>query len=255
MSILASRQNMPSPASPNVIPFCELRPHGASSSMRELCSPLALEQEEMRQLDQAASNRSRVRKRDTLFWPGDSFTALYAIRLGTFKTVVLTEDGREQIMGYHMAGEIIGLDGIGNDRYASQAVALEDSEVFVLPFDLLDELAHNVTALRRNLYRFISNNICRGHNMMLMLGSMRAEERLGLFLLNLAQRFQTLGYSSNEFVLRMTRDEIASYLGLKLETVSRLFSRLQEEGLIQVQGRAIKLLDSSALKRLVGQRC
>ena len=133
----------------------------------------------------------------------------------------------------------------------SQAVALEDSEVFVLPFDL----AHNVTALRRNLYRFISNDICRGHNMMLMLGSMRAEERLGLFLLNLAQRFQTLGYSSNEFVLRMTREEIASYLGLKLETVSRLFSRLQEEGLIQVQGRAIKLLDSSALKRLVGQRC
>ena len=255
MSILASRQTMPSPASPNVIPFCELRPHGASSSMRELCSPLALEPEEMRQLDEVASNRSRVRKRDSLFWPGDPFTALYAIRLGTFKTVVLTEDGREQIMGYHMAGEIIGLDGIGNDRYASQAVALEDSEVCVLPFDLLDELAHNVTALRRNLYRFISNDICRGQNMMLLLGSMRAEERLGLFLLNLAQRFQTLGYSSSEFVLRMTREEIASYLGLKLETVSRLFSRLQEEGLIQVQGRAIKLLDSSALKRLVGQRC
>ena len=255
MSILVSRQNMPSPASPNVIAFCELRPHGASSSMRELCSPLALEPEEMRQLDQVASTRSRVSKRDSLFWPGDPFTALYAIRLGTFKTVVLTEDGREQIMGYHMAGEIIGLDGIGNDRYASQAVALEDSEVCVLPFDLLDELAHNVTALRRNLYRFISNDICRGQNMMLLLGSMRAEERLGLFLLNLAQRFHALGYSSSEFVLRMTREEIASYLGLKLETVSRLFSRLQEEGLIQVQGRAIKLLDSLALKRLVGQRC
>ena len=255
MSILARRQTTPSPESPNVIALCELRPHWASSSVRELCSPLALGLEEMRQLDQVASNHSRVRKRDSLFRPGDPFTALYAIRLGTFKTVVLTEDGREQIMGYHMAREIIGLDGIGNDHYGSQAVALEDSEVCVLPFDQLDELAHNVTALRRNLYRFISNDICRGQNMMLLLGSMRAEERLALFLLNLAQRYQTRGYSSCEFVLRMTREEIASYLGLKLETVSRLFSRLHEEGLIQVQGRAIKLLDSSALKQLVGQRC
>jgi len=255
MSILAHRQTTPSPESPNVIAFCELKPHRASSSMRELCSPLTLDPEEMRQLDQVASSRTRVRKRDSLFWPSDAFTALYAIRLGTFKTLVLTEDGREQITGYHMAGEIVGLDGIGNDHYACQAVALEDSEVCVLPFDQLDELAHNVTALRRNLYRFISNDICRGQNMMLLLGSMRAEERLALFLLNLAQRYQTLGYSSSEFVLRMTREEIASYLGLKLETVSRLFSRLQEEGLIQVQGRAVKLLDSSALKRLVGQRC
>jgi CRP/FNR family transcriptional regulator len=255
MSILAHHQSTPSPASPNVIAFRELRSPCASSSMRELCSPLALGPEEMRQLDQVASNRSRVRKRDSLFWAGDPFTALYGIRLGTFKTVVLTEDGREQITGYHMAGEIVGLDGIGNDRYGCQAVALEDSEVCVLPFDQLDALAHNVTALRRNLYRFISNDICRGQNMMLLLGSMRAEERLVLFLLNLARRYQTLGYSSSEFVLRMTREEIASYLGLKLETVSRLFSRLHEEGLIQVQGRAIKLLDSSALKRLIGQRC
>src|ERR1700674_2444966 len=193
MSLLARRQTTPSVESPNVVAFCELRPHCASSSMRELCSPLALEPEEMRQLDEVASNRSRVRKRGSLFWPGDPFTGLYAIRLGTFKTLVLTEDGREQITGYHMAGDIVGLDGIGNDHHACQVVALEDSEVCVLPFDELDELAHNVTALRRNLYRFISNDICRGQNMMLLLG-MRAEERLALFLLHLAQRYQTLGY-------------------------------------------------------------
>lgn len=118
---------------------------------------------------------------------------------------MLTEDGREQIMGYHMAGEIVGLDGISKDRYASQAVALEDSEVCVLPFDQLDDLAKNVTALRRNLYRFISSDICRDQNMMLLFGSMRAEERLALFLLNLAERYQARGYSSSEFLLRMTR--------------------------------------------------
>jgi CRP/FNR family transcriptional regulator, anaerobic regulatory protein len=168
---------------------------------------------------------------------------------------VLAEDGRGQITGYHIAGEIVGLDGIGDDRYACQAIALEDSEVCVLPFDELDELACNVPSLRRNLYRFFSKDICRGQNMMLLLGSRRAEERLALFLLNLADRYQTRGFSSSEFVLRMMREEIASHLGLKLETVSRLFSRLQQEGLIQVQGRAVSLLDSSALKQLIGQHC
>jgi CRP/FNR family transcriptional regulator len=152
-----------------------------------------------------------------------------------FKTVVLAQDGREQITGFHMAGDIVGLDGISSGRYDCQAIALEDSEVCVVPFKQLDELALELSTLRRNLYRLISRDICRDHDMMLSLGSRCAEERLVLFLLNLAERYQ------------------ASYLGLKLETVSRLFSHLQGEGLIQVQGRAVKLLDSPALKQRVGQ--
>lgn len=255
MSMLASGHPMPAPASPTVVSFRELKPRCATCSMRELCLPVGLEPDAMRQLDQVFSSRTLVKKRDSLFRQGDLFTALYAVRLGTFKTLVLAEDGREQITGYHIAGEIVGLDGIGDDRYACQAIALEDSEVCVFPFDELDELACNVPSLRRNLYRFFSKDICRGQNMMLLLGSRRAEERLALFLLNLADRYQTRGFSSSEFVLRMTREEIASYLGLKLETVSRLFSRLQQEGLIQVQGRAVSLLDSSALKQLIGQHC
>jgi CRP/FNR family transcriptional regulator len=253
MSTLVSRQVMPAPAAATVISIHELRAHCASCNMRELCLPVGLEPDAIRQLDSIISNRTRVRKRDSLYWPGDLFTALYAIRLGTFKTLLLAEDGREQITGYHMAGEIVGVDGISDNRYACQAVALEDSEVCVLPFNQLDELAHDLPLLRRNLYRFISKDICRDQDMMLLLGSRCAEERLALFLLNLADRYQMRGYSSSEFVLRMTREEIASYLGLKLETVSRLFSHLQEEGLIQVQGRAIKLLDLAALKKLVGQ--
>jgi len=207
----------------------------------------------MRQLDQIISKRARIRKRESLYRPGDAFTALFAIRLGTFKTLLLAEDGRAQITGYHMAGEIIGLDGIGDNRHACQAVALEDSEVCVLPFKELDELANGIPLLRRNLYRFISKDICRDQDMMLLLGSRSAEERLALFLLNLAERYHRRGYSASEFMLRMTREEIASYLGLQLETVSRLFSHLHEAGLIQVQGRAVKLLDTAALKRLIGQ--
>jgi CRP/FNR family transcriptional regulator len=253
VTALVSRQAMQVPAAATVISIHGLNAHCASCSMRELCLPVGLEPDAMRQLDQIISTRTRVKKRESLYLPGELFTALYAIRLGTFKTLLLAEDGREQITGYHMAGEIVGLDGISDSRYACQAVALEDSEVCVLPFNQLDELAHDVPLLRRNLYRFISKDICRDQDMMLLLGSRCAEERLALFLLNLADRYQVRGYSSSEFVLRMTREEIASYLGLKLETVSRLFSHLQEEGLIQVQGRAIKLLDLATLKKLAGQ--
>jgi CRP/FNR family transcriptional regulator len=253
MSMLVSRPAVPAPAAATVISIHELKAHCATCSVRELCLSAGLEQDTVRQLDKIISNRTRVRKRESLYRPGEFFHALYAIRLGTFKTVLLAEDGREQITGYHMAGEIVGLDGIGNNRHACQAVALEDGEVCVLPFNQLDELARDIPVLRRNLYRLISKDICRDQDMMLLLGSRCAEERLALFLLNLADRYQMRGYSSSEFVLRMTREEIASYLGLKLETVSRLFSHLQGIGMLQVQGRAIKLLDLAALKKLVGQ--
>jgi CRP/FNR family transcriptional regulator len=236
-----------------VIALHEVKAHCTSCAMRGLCLPLGLEPEALRRLDELITVRMRIKRKDTLYRPGDRFSAVYAIRLGTFKTLVLAEDGREQITGYHLAGEVIGLDGVGDDRYTCQAIALEDSEVCVVPFKLLDRLAVEVPTLRHNLFRLISHDLCRDHEMMLLLGSRPAEERLTLFLLDLAERYRARGYSAREFVLRMTREEIASYLGLKLETVSRLFSSLQEEGLLQVQGRAIKLLDTHALKRLVGQ--
>jgi CRP/FNR family transcriptional regulator len=221
--------------------------------LRSLCLPLGLDAEATRRLDEAVSTRMRVRRKASLYRPGDRFTSLYAIRLGTFKTMVLAEDGREQITGYHLAGEVLGVDGVGDGHYTCQAVALEDSEVCVIPFSELDSLAVEIPALRHNLFRLVSRDLCREHNMMLLLGSRPAEERLTLFLLDVAERYQARGYSAREFVLRMTREEIASYLGLKLETVSRLFSGLQGEGLIQVQGRAVKLLDVAALKRLIGR--
>ena len=253
MSTLASPRSDPAPALQTVIPYCELKPHCASCGMRDLCLPAGLSPEAMRQLDQVVSSRARVKRRDCLYRSGDPFTSLYAIRLGTLKSLVLTRDGREQVTGYHMGGEIVGIDGLDDSRHACDVVALEDSEVCVLPFDKLDRLARDVPSLRHNLFRFISRDIRHSHDMMLLLGSMRAEERLAVFLLDLADRYRARGYSPHEFVLRMTREELASYLGMKLETVSRLFSRLQAEGLIQVQGRTIKLLDSSGLGRLIGQ--
>jgi CRP/FNR family transcriptional regulator len=217
-----------------------------------MCLPLGLDGAALSRLETIVSGRRRIRKKGSLYRAGESFSSLYAIRLGTFKTLMLAEDGREQVTGFYMGGEILGTDGIEENRYSCEATALEDSEVCVLPFSLLDELAHDVPSVRRNLYRWLARDASQGQKTMLLLGSMCAEERLAVFLLGLAQRYRARGFSMNEFVLRMTREEIASYLGLKLETVSRLFSRLQGEGLLQVQGRAIKLLDLSALKRLAG---
>jgi CRP/FNR family transcriptional regulator, anaerobic regulatory protein len=222
--------------------------------MREICLPIGLGPDALRQLDEFVTERTRLKKGEVLYRAGDAFTALYAIRVGSCRTTVLAEDGREQIVGYHLLGDLIGMDGIDESRHGSQAVALEDSEVCVLPFDDLETLSRNVAPLQHNLHQFLSREISRVHNIMLLLGSMRAEERLAAFLLNLSQRYRERGYSSTEFVLRMSREEIGSYLGIKLETVSRLFSRFQQEGLLQVQGRAIKLLDIATLKQLLG-RC
>ncbi|HEY2864326.1 MAG TPA: fumarate/nitrate reduction transcriptional regulator Fnr [Casimicrobiaceae bacterium] len=233
----------------------DLRTHCSTCSMRELCLPVGLDADALRQLDSAIANRMRIKKGGKLYRAGDPFTALYAIRLGSCKTTVLAEDGREQITGYHMMGDILGLDGIGTEHHGCEAVALEDTEVCTLPFDRLEELARAVAPLQHNLHQFLSRDIGREQNMMLMLGSMRAEERLAVFLLNLSDRYRKRGYSSTEIVLRMTREEIGSYLGLQLETVSRLFSRFQEEGLLQVQGRVLKLLDLTALRQLAGRRC
>jgi CRP/FNR family transcriptional regulator len=152
-----------------------------------------------------------------------------------------------------MAGEILGLDGISTDRHVCNAVALEDSDVCMIPFDRLEDLSRKVEPLQRQFNKFMSREIVREQSIMMLLGSMRAEERLAAFLLNLSQRMQLRGYSASEFNLRMTREEIGSYLGLKLETVSRAFSKFQDEGLLTVHQKHIQILDPDALRTLVGR--
>jgi len=222
-------------------------------SSRDRCLSADLDAATAKKVDELVTTRIRLRKGDTLYRAGASFTALHAIRSGSLKTVLLAEDGRDQVAGYHMQGELLGLDGIGNEVHECQAIALEDSEVCVLPFDRIEHLARDFPAFQHNVHRTLSKEIARQRSLMLLLGTMRADQRLAAFLLDLSQRYQARGYSSSEFILRMTREEIGSYLGLKLETVSRLLSRLQQEGLIQVQGRVVKLLERAALKQLVGQ--
>ncbi len=225
----------------------------STCSLRELCLPVGLDAADLSRVENVVHARRRLRRGDVLFNAGDPFGALYAIRAGFFKASVLDDDGREQVTGFFMGGELLGLEGIGTGRYNGTVTALEDSEVCIMPFAAIEEVALQVKPLQRHLHAVLAREIVRDHGVMMLLGSMRAEERLAVFLLNLSQRFTARGYSPSEFYLRMTREEIGSYLGLKLETVSRAFSRFQDAGLIAVQQKHIRIVDIAGLRKVMGQ--
>lgn len=223
----------------------------SSCNLRELCLPLGLNAQEIDKLETVVSSRKRIKRGQALFSAGEKFTSLYAVRSGFFKTCITTADGRDQVTGFQMTGEIIGLDGIVSDYHSCDAIALEDAEVCIMPFDQVEELSREFTTLQHHVHKIMSREIVRDHSVMLLLGSMRAEERLAAFLLNLVQRLHARGFSQSELVLRMTREEIGSYLGMKLETVSRTFSKFVEEEIIEVKQRYVHIKNTEALKLIV----
>lgn len=245
---------MPQRSATNKVVLEVVKTACSNCNLRELCMPLGLDHREMEKLDELVSSRLRIRRGEHLYRAGQRFDAIYAIRSGFFKTDVLIEDGRDQVTGFQMTGELLGLDGISTETHSCNAVALEDSEVCVIPFSHLEGLSREIRTLQHHFHKVMSREIVRDHGVMMLLGTMRAEERLAAFLLNLSQRFTARGYSPAEFYLRMTRDEIGSYLGLKLETVSRAFSRFQEEGLIAVQQKYVRILDTAGLKKLMSHQ-
>jgi CRP/FNR family transcriptional regulator len=226
----------------------------SNCNLRELCMPMGLNHEEMLKLDELVFSRKRVPRGQALYRSGDHFSALYAVRTGVFKTTVSNEEGRDHVTGFQMAGEIMGLDGMASDRYSCDAIALEDAEVCIMPFGKIEDLSREIKALQTHLHRIMSREIVRDQNIMLLLGTMRAEERLAAFLVNLGQRLQARGFSSTDMVLRMTREEIGSYLGLKLETVSRTFSKFVEDGLITVKQKVIHIIEPERLAQLAKPR-
>lgn len=241
---------------PNNVTMSSLRVACSNCNLRELCLPLGLSLKEIERLEELVATRKRVKRGDALFRAGDRFESLYAIRLGFVKSTVMSSDGREQVTGFHMAGELVGLDGISSEMHSCDTVALEDTEVCVIPYERLEEVASTMPALGIHFHKVMSREIVREHGVMLLLGSMHAEERLAAFLLNLSQRFEARGYSRTEFVLRMTRAEIGSFLGLKLETVSRVLSRFSHEGLIEVNQKHVRIVSPEGLRGIVsGQAC
>lgn len=209
---------------------------------------------EMKVADGLVSKRSNVRRGEYLYRTGDHFIYLYAVRNGFFKTTVPLKNGRrDQVTAFVMSGELMGMSGIGLGQYTCNAIALEDSDVCAISFTKWQKLAHKYPNLQHQFSKTMSREIVRENGVMLKLGSMYAEERLAIFLLNLSKRYAARGKSPTELNLRMTRDEIGSYIGLKLETVSRTLARLQEEGFISVQRRLIRILDTAGLERVIGR--
>ncbi|RDU94979.1 helix-turn-helix domain-containing protein [Trinickia dinghuensis] len=227
-------------------------PHAGASSSCKTCSlrPVcAVNPDELacsQQMEDLVLGYRQVKKGEALFRVGDPFTNLYAIRTGSFKKVTLLADGREQVTGFHVSGESLGTDGIAAAQYASDAIALEDSSVCVMPFDLLEWLSREVDAVRHHVFRMLSAQLVRESNSMMLL-TMTADERVAAFLLDLSRRWQARSYSPSAFALRMTREETGSFLGLKLETVSRTLSRFQKQGLVQVRGKDVRILDFAGL--------
>ena len=223
----------------------------AMCHLESLCLPCGLSAEEQSRLVELIVHHRRVNRGESLFRAGDPFTAIYVLHAGFFKTEILLPDGRSQVTGFQMAAEMLGLDGIGTEHHTCNAVALEDSDICVIPFDRMTSLLREIGPLQTHFHKLMSREIVRDHRVMMLLGTMRSEERLAAFLVNLSKRFTTRGFSPAEFILRMTREEIGSYLGIKLETVSRAFSRFQEAGYISVQQKRIQILDIDALQRML----
>ncbi|GAB3628936.1 Fumarate and nitrate reduction regulatory protein [Pandoraea terrae] len=219
----------------------------STCALRRVCVPEGLSDEDARRFDDVPRVRRAVRRGETLFRAGDRFEHIYAVRAGSFKTVVMHPDGREQVTGYLLAGELLGLGGIAAGHHVAEAVALEDSQVCAIGFPGLEAVAGQVPVMQRQLHRLFAAAIVRDQSQLLRLGTMRGEARLASFLLDISARLAALGYSPRSFLLRMTREEIGSYLGLQLETVSRMFSRLQARSILTVRQREVTLVDTLSL--------
>lgn len=238
------------PAATGRLDLSTLKAACASCSLRELCLPMGLDKADMDKLDTIISRRQRLPSGQHLYRARDDFRHLYAIRRGFLKTYELNNDGVEHVNGFHMAGEMLGLDAISEATHACNAVALEDSEVCEIPFVKLEQLFRDIPALQHQFHRVMSREIGADHNLMMLLGTMRAEEKLATFLTNLAERLAARGFSESTLRLSMSREDIGNYLGLKLETVSRMFSKFQDEGLIAVERRNLHIKDMDGLHKI-----
>ena len=234
----------------STINMSALRASCSACSMHQLCLPMGLGEADMSRLDDIIGRRRKVAKNTMLYRMDDPFSNLYAIRLGHFKTFQVSPNGEQQITGFQMAGELLGMDAISTDRHHCDAVALEDSEVCEIPFPRLEELFGTIPTLLHHFHRMMSQEITREQNVMLLLGNMRAEQRFAAFLVNLSARYAARGYSASTFQLRMSREEIGNYLGLTIESISRLLSRFKKQNLLRVSNREIEMLQPENLKAI-----
>ncbi len=227
--------------------------HCQDCSISQLCIPFTLSEHELNQLDDIIERKKPIQKGQTLFKAGDELKSLFAIRSGTIKSYTITEQGDEQITGFHLTGDLIGFDAIIVNHHPSYAQALETAMVCEIPFETLNDLSGKMPNLRQQIMRLMSGEIKDDQQMIMLLSKKNAEERLASFIYGLSQRFCERGFSQREFRLTMTRSDIGSYLGLTVETISRLLGRFQKNGMLIVKGKYITIQDRDMLTQLAGQ--
>lgn len=225
----------------------ELSIHCQSCSFSHLCLPVSLNQDELASLDDIIERKTPLHKHDTLVSKGDKFRSLFAVRSGSFKSAIHTEDGQEQIVSFHLPGDLIGFDGLYSKQYASTTTALETGMVCELPYENLEEMSSLYPNLKQQIMIHMSGEIQQDQEMIMLLNKRTAEQKLLHFLSYLAKRFGERGFSNKEFHLSMTRNEIGNYLGLTVETISRLLTRFQKENLIKVDGKLITIIESNKI--------
>lgn len=234
-----------------VISFEHIKVACKNCSLSVLCLPMGLSPDDVERLDLIVKRSRPLHRGDHLFRNDDRFRSLYVVKTGSVKTYTPSEDGGEQVLGFHLPGEIIGLDAIERETHHCAAKILETSAICEIPFSRFEELSSSIPSLQHQMYRLLSKEIGQDTDMLMLLGKKNAEERLATFLLSLSQRFHKRGLSATDFYLSMSRHEIGNYLGLAVETVSRLFTRFQDEGLLKVERKHVQLLDLDRLEALV----
>ena len=228
-------------------PF-DLEIHCQNCSFSHLCLPVALNKTEIESLDTIVERKRPLQKGHRLVSPNDKFEALFAVRSGSFKSYITDRDGAEQIIAFHFPGDIIGFDAVREQRHQSYTQALETAMVCELPYDTLDTMSQSLPKLRHQILSLMSAEIKQDHEMMMLLNRRTAQERLLYFLAQLSRRFEQRGFSPSQFHLTMTRAEIGNYLGLTVETVSRMLTRFQKEKMIEVAGKLITITDPAKLQ-------
>ncbi len=216
-------------------------------SISELCLPFSLNDRELDTLDEIIDRKRPIHKGDKIFHDGQELHSLFAIRSGTFKTFTVNEQGEEQITGFHLAGDLLGFDAIAYTSHPSFAQALETSMVCEIPYNDLDSLSNTMPKLKKQVLRLMSSEIRADQEMLTLLNRKNAEQRVATFLVNLSDRYHARGLSATEYRLTMTRSDIGNYIGLTVETISRLLNRFHKNGLINVDGKLITILDIDLL--------
>ncbi|MBL4608776.1 MAG: fumarate/nitrate reduction transcriptional regulator Fnr [Pseudomonadales bacterium] len=219
-------------------------------SLNPICLPIAVSKDELIQLDEIIKRGRPIKKGEHIFNAGEGFRSVYAVRSGTLKTYTLTENGEEQITGFYLAGEILGMDGINTNHHSNSAKALEASAVCEIPFERLEELSAKIPSLQRHFFQLMSREIQADQQLIMLLSKKPADERIASFLLNLGSRHENRGLSGERYRLNMSRSDIGNYLGLAVETVSRTFTRFQQKSLIKTEGKEVEVLDKEGLRTI-----